>query len=273
MSGNPYEAQTGRPVWQLSAAVRSAFALVFLLGALLTGSRAILAAGIQPLADIAHAMVMRFLPAFGGLRQAEIRRLIAATIVGLFGLWLAGRGIQAMRNPAQIHALVYLLFGLIGLAVQVALAEIPFRLRSNVLQSVARDRIAGALGSIALLAAGMFDMLFDWHYLDPAVCMAIAGFLLWSAMGDFKDVSALWAQPVTQPDPVEIKHGLEELRGIASANNIRMWQSEKGLAIEAWLGLDVTEWPDALRIKNETARMLKEHTGFELVTLHIDWAG
>ncbi len=48
--------------------------------------------------------------------------------------------------------------------------------------------IADALGAVAVIVAGALVILYGWTWVDPAVTLMIAGYILWHVKSEFGDV-------------------------------------------------------------------------------------
>lgn len=170
----------------IALSITASFFVIEVVGAILTGSLALLVDAAHMLTDViglamavTAAQLMNRPPTPNytfGLRRAEVLGALAqATLLLAVGIFALVEGVRRLFEPPEIASGSLLFFGIVGLAANLASLLILFGGRGHNLNmraaflEVAND----ALGSIGVIASAIFIAAFGWYQAD-----AVAGILI-----------------------------------------------------------------------------------------------
>jgi cobalt-zinc-cadmium efflux system protein len=134
--------------------------------------------------------------------------------------------------------------------------------------------LADALGSVAVIVAGVAVLVFGWAWVDPVVTLGIAGYILWMSLaqiGGVIRILMLGAPP--DLDTCAVLGHLREVEGVASVHHVHLWQmQENEPALDAHVAVHEGRWSEADAIKSRIKRSLSERFGIGHVTLEMECA-
>ncbi len=266
-----------------AVALTGGYALVELVGGLLSGSLALLADCGHMVTDAAALLFslaankVAQRPASErhsfGLARAEV---IAAFVNSLALLavvaWLVVEGIDRIRHPIRVNGVAVLLIAAVGLTVNLAVAWVLSRHRQNLNMRAALLHVLGdLLGSVAALVAGAVITLTGYTVVDPLLSMLVSGLILRSVLGGLKESTLVLLDSVpTGVEFREVGEALARIDGVRSIHDLHVWSMVPGRnAVSAHVLVDrIERWP---RILLEARTVLARDFGIDHVTLQPEW--
>ncbi|MBA3419075.1 MAG: cation transporter [Geodermatophilaceae bacterium] len=223
--------------------VTSAVLLAEFVGALLTGSLALLADAGHMLTDVA-GVAIALTAASLALRPAAGRRtfgnhrfeVLAATTnaVLLFGVggYIVVEAVRRLDDPPAVPPLALLLFGLAGLAGNLVSLGILYPVRQGGLNIRAAflEVLGDALGSAAVVLAAIAIFATGWQQADVVASLAIAALILprtWRLFRESMDV-LLEAAP-RDLDLDEVRRHILGLHGVVGVHDVHAWLITSGM--------------------------------------------
>ena len=175
-----------------AVAVNIALTVAQIIAGVIAGSLAMIADAIHNLSD-ALSLVIAFAarriarrPAdakmtFGYGRAEVIAALVNYTTLIVIALYLAAEGIERLFNPVEVQGWIVVVVAGIALVVDLLTALLILRLsRDSVnMRAAFLHNLADALGSVAVIIAGVLILLYDWRLIDPILTLMIAAYILW----------------------------------------------------------------------------------------------
>lgn len=127
-------------------------------------------------------------------------------------IWVVYEAVGRLGEPGDVQASGLLVVALLGLAVNVGSASFfPGRAGGSLnMQGAYIHMVADAAGSVGVILSALAILWFDADWVDPAVSIAIAGMVIWSAWGLLRGHGerAIKGTPRAL-GPVEIEQALE----------------------------------------------------------------
>lgn len=252
------------------------------IGALLTGSLALLADAGHVLSDVLAialgiaAAKVAARPASGrgtfGLGRVEI---LAALINGLalvaVSVYIAYEAIGRFSDPPEIDGMGVFIFGGLGLLGNVAATWVLLRGdRSDInLEGVLRHSVADALGSLGVIIAGLGIVLTDWNELDPIIGLLISVLILISSWRLIREpVEVLLERAPEGMDVEAVGMAIARVPGVREVHDLHIWSITSGFpALAAHVTVDATCVVDDTRRAIET--MLNDEFNLEHTTLQV----
>lgn len=175
----------------IALGITAGIVLVQLVGAIMTGSLALLVDAAHMLTDaggllialIAARLMQRPVSSTRtwGLARAEVlgATLQAAVLLGV-GLYVLIEGAQRLIDPPEIAPLELIIFGAIGLAANlVAIAVLSGGRRRNLnMRAAFLEVMADALGSVAVIVAAAVIALTGWLQADAVAAIVIGALIV-----------------------------------------------------------------------------------------------
>jgi cobalt-zinc-cadmium efflux system protein len=275
-----------RRALQIAFVLNGAFLLVEVAGGLAFNSLALLADAAHMLSDVVGlgialaAQQLSRRPATArhtyGFQRAEVLGALINTIVlAAATVWIVVEAIGRLQNPESVSAGGLLLVAAGGLGVNLWSAVIIKRAQGHSLNMRAAfmHMWFDALGSVAVIAAGIGTLLWGAEWLDPAASIVIAAMVTWSAWGLVRatvHVLLEGAPPHLQSDAIE--GALATSKGVQSVHHLHLWSIASDVtALSAHV---VLEGPlslhDAQVRGDELKAMLEHRFGIGHATLELE---
>ncbi|WP_432255087.1 cation diffusion facilitator family transporter [Limimaricola sp. AA108-03] len=275
--------------WRVGGAiaVNLALTLAQIVGGLVSGSLALIADALHNLSDavsLGIALAARRIarrPAdaemtFGYGRAEVVAALVNYTTLILIGLYLGYEAIARIFAPEPVIGWIMIWVAGLALVVDLVTAALTYAMsRDSVnIRAAFAHNLADALGSVAVIVAGVAVLVFGWVWVDPAVTLAIAGYILWMSLGQIGGVIRILM--LGAPPDLDTAAVLDHLRGIdgvASVHHVHLWQMQENTpALDAHVAVPQGRWGEADAIKARVKRALGERYGICHVTLEMECA-
>ena len=170
----------------IAFAITSSVFIIEVVGAIITGSLALLVDAAHMLTDVvglamavtaAHLMNRPPTPKYTfGLQRTEVLGALAqaALLLGV-GIFALGAGVRRLFEPPGIASGSLLFFGIVGLVANIASMLVLFsgRGRNLNMRAAFLEVVNDALGSVGVIASAILIAVFGWYQAD-----AVAGVLI-----------------------------------------------------------------------------------------------
>lgn len=272
---------------RLVLAVTASVMVVEVVGALITGSLALLADAGHMATD-AGAVVLALgasyvasLPGgkrstFGYHRAEVLAALLNAVVLLVVCGYLAYAGISRLAEPTEVEAGVMVLFALFGLAANGVSMLILQRADTGSLniRGAANEVFADLLGSVLAVLAGLVVILTGWDRADPVASLLIAILILPRAFVLLRDAAVVLLEIAPKGlDLDAVEHHVRHVDGVVDVHDLHAWTITSGIPS---LSAHVTVTDDALAdrgvgaILDELCACVAEHFDVRHATFQVE---
>ena len=226
-------------------AITSAVLVAEVVGAVLTGSLALLADAGHVLTDIA-GLVLALLAARLVARPADERRtwgfrraetLAAAAQAALLlavGVYVLVEGIRRLLDPAPVASLGMLVFGVLGLVGNTVSLLVLARSRTADLNLRAAflEVLADALGSVAVIVAAVVIATTGWLRADAIVSLVIAAMIVPRTVALLRDAATVLLESTPAGlDLADVRRHILEVPHVQDVHDLHASQIATGLPV------------------------------------------
>jgi len=277
------EAGDARVAW--AVAVNLALTVAQVVGGILSGSLALIADALHNFSD-AIALIIAFWarkiarrPAdkamsFGYGRAEVVAALVNYTTLIVLALYLVYEGILRFLNPEPINGWMVVWIAALALVVDLVTAALTYSMSKDSMNIRAAflHNIADALGSVAVIVAGSLVIVYGWTWVDPAVTLMIAGYILWHVKAEIGGVvRVLMLGSPSHLDIEAVANAIEAIDGVDSLHHIHLWaMQEHDAALEAHLVIAPGNWQQGDAIKAAVKDMLGDQFTIRHSTLELE---
>jgi cobalt-zinc-cadmium efflux system protein len=211
------------------------FALIEIVGGILTNSVAIIADAIHDLGDslaIGFAWIASKVAAkqptqrysYGYRRWSLLSALISGVILLLGSAWVLSEAIPRLWQPQLPHVGGMFALAILGVAVN---GVAVLRLRAGKTQNekvLSWHLLEDVLGWVAVLLGSVLMYFTGWAWLDPVLCIGFTLFILLNVLKSLRQTLALFLQ--VTPDAAlqqQISAQLAELDFVKSIHHLHLW--------------------------------------------------
>ncbi|WP_299936553.1 cation diffusion facilitator family transporter [uncultured Pelagimonas sp.] len=269
----------------LAVVVNVGLTIAQIIGGILSGSLAMIADALHNFSDAASLVIAVWArkiarrPAdaamtFGYGRAEVVAALINLTTLIVLGLYLIYEAIMRFFEPQEVIGWMIIVVASIALFVDLVTALLTWRMAKDSvnIRAAFLHNVADALGSVAVIFAGLVIMATGWNWVDPLVTLGIAGYILWMAWGEIGGVVRILMQGTPPEQDVEaIMATAESVAGVQGLHHVHFWMMEEHrAALTAHMVLDAGAWSHADGIKAAVKTLLDHKHGLTHVTLEME---
>ncbi len=212
-----------------------------------------------------------------GFRRAEV---LAAALNAFLLLLLVGfvvrEALERMAAPREIWAGPTLLMGVVGFVGNLLMAALLHRHeKSDLNMRAAFLHVLGdALGSLAVILAGLALVLFGKAWVDAAASFFISGIVLLGALRVLREAGRVLFEAMPEDlSFAEIVEALRSLPGVQGVHDLHVWSLVPGFPVlTAHVVMGNCSLAEADAVLSQARKILSERFGIEHVTLQVECA-
>lgn len=201
-----------------------------------------------------------------GYRRAElIGAVINLTLLGVIGLYLVYQGISRFFEPVEILGWLMAAAAGLALVIDVATALLLWAMSKGSLNVRATfvHNLVDALGSAAVLlgAAAIIWGGQSWRWVDPALTLLIAGYVLWQVVTMLPQATRVLMEGA--PPDFDLQGLIERVQavaGVLGVHHLHIWELyEQHRSLEAHVVIKKDGAGELESIKQRIKQCLAEH--------------
>lgn len=280
---------SNRRLLAISLGITSTVFVVQVVGAILSGSLALLADAAHMLTDAA-ALVIALIASAVAARPANDRRTFGYQRAEVFGalangvillglsLWVGVEAVTRLINPAEAEVAGGLMLGvaavgLIANAVAMWLLGAAQRTSINV-RGAYLEVLGDLLGSVAVIVAAVVILLTGWLPADAIASLLIAAMIVPRAIGLLREVVSVLSEATPKGVEVDtIRAHILGTPGVVAVHDLHVWQLTRGAPVfTAHVVVDEEAYATggAARILSDLQGCLAKHFDVEHSTFQLE---
>ena len=258
-----------------------------IVGGILSGSLALIADAIHNFSDMA-SLVIAFgarkiarRPAdakmtFGYGRVEIVAALINYTSLIIIGLYLVYEGAMRFANPVPIEGWTVVILGGVALFIDTLTAILTYSMQKGSvnIRALFLHNLSDALASVAVIVGGVLILLYDVRWVDLAITIGIAAYILWLAFTEIGGpIRTLMLGSPPDMDTDAVITAIEDIDGVEELHHAHFWQmQEHQAALDTHVVIEDARWDDLERIKEDIKTRLEEAFDISHSTLEFERA-
>ncbi len=256
-----------------------------IVGGILSGSLALIADAIHNFSDMA-SLVIAFgarkiarCPAdakmtFGYGRVEVVAALINYTSLIIIGLYLVYEGAMRFVDPPEIQGWTVVILGGVALLVDALTAGLTYSMQKGSvnIRALFLHNLSDALASVAVIVGGVLILLYDIRWVDPAITIGIAAYILWLACREIGGpIRTLMLGSPPDVDTEKVIAAVEDVDGVEEVHHAHFWQmQEHAAALDTHVVIATDRWDELEQIKTTIKTRLEEKFGIRHSTLEFE---
>ena len=257
-----------------AVAVNGLLTVVQGVGGLLSGSLSLVADALHNLSD-AGALLIAWVarrigrrPAdrfqtFGYRRVELVGALINSTTLNIVGLYLVYEAVTRLVDPPPVAGWTVVIVAGVAFVIDVVTALLTYSMAKGSLNVRAAfvHNVTDALGSVAVVVAGILILRYQLYLADVVATFLIAGYALYQGMVITREASRILTLGV--PSDVYVPALVDALRavdGVADVHHLHVWDlNESQRSFEAHIVVERQDAVLAQRVKRLVRVVLERH--------------
>lgn len=256
-----------------------------IVGGILSGSLALIADALHNFSDMA-SLVIAFAarkiarrPAdarmtFGYGRIEIVAALINYTTLIMIGFYLIYEGGMRMIDPPEVAGWAVVIVGGVALSVDTLTAMLTYSMQKGSvnIRALFLHNLSDALASVAVIIGGALIILYDMRWVDPAITIGIALYILYLAFTEISGpIRTLMLGSPPNIDGEEVLEMLRNVEGVDDVHHIHFWQmQEHSAALDMHVVLKSEAWSCLEDIKDTIKRQLTDQFDITHSTLEFE---
>lgn len=279
--GVPSKIGEKRLWWAVGANMLLTLAQV--IGGLISGSLSLVADALHNFSDAASLLIALIairigrkppdkFKTFGYKRAETIAALINLVTLVIIGLYLCYEAIMRFIAPEPIAGWIIVIVAGIALIIDIFTAFLTYSQSKTSMNIKAAflHNVTDALASVGVIIAGTLIILYGWVWVDAAMTLLIAGYVLYQGFTTLPKAIHLLMEGT--PEHIDIKdviEALEEQMGVQNAHHVHIWQlDEQRNALEAHIVISDEADMDAIKVSIKS--MLHDKFNIDHSTLEFE---
>ena len=256
-----------------------------IIGGILSGSLALIADALHNFSDMA-SLVIAFAarkvarrPAdqrmtFGYGRIEIVAALINYTTLILIGFYLIYEGGMRMIDPPEVAGWTVVILGGVALAVDTLTALLTWSMQKGSvnIRALFLHNLSDALASVAVVIGGSLIILYDMRWVDPAITIGIALYILYLAVTEIGGpIRTLMLGSPPEIDNMAVVDAMRNVDGVADVHHVHFWQmQEHEAALDCHVVVTADGWTRIEVIKAEIKDRLNDRFGIAHSSLEFE---
>lgn len=256
-----------------------------IVGGIFAGSLALIADAIHNFSDMA-ALVIAFgarkiarRPAdaqmtFGYGRIEIVAALINYTTLIVIGFYLMYEGGMRLVDAPEVRGWWVVILGSVALLVDTLTAMLTYSMQKGSvnIRALFLHNLSDALASVAVIIGGILILLYDIRWVDPAITIGIAVYILYLALNEIGGaIRTLMLGCPTDIDTDTVIAAVENLEGVEEVHHAHFWQMEEhAAALDAHIVVARGRWHAIEDISKAIKSRLKEEFDINHSTLEFE---
>ena len=256
-----------------------------IVGGVFAGSLALIADALHNFSDMA-SLVIAFVarkiarrPAdarmtFGYGRIEIVAALINYTTLILVGVYLIYEGGMRMIDPPQVAGWTVVILGGVALVVDTLTALLTYSMQKGSvnIRALFLHNLSDALASVAVIIGGTLIILYDLRWVDPAITIGIALYILYLALTEIGGpIRMLMLGSPPDMDAGAVVDAMTDVDGVRDVHHVHLWQmQEHEVALDCHVVLVGRDWTNLEAVKQAVKKRLTDNFGITHSSLEFE---
>ena len=211
---------------------------------------------------------------FGYGRVEIVAALINYTSLIIIGLYLVYEGGMRIIDPPEIKGWWVVWLGGIALVVDTLTALLTYSMQKGSvnIRALFLHNLSDALASVAVVIGGTLILLYDMRWVDPAITIGIAGYILYLGLTEIGGTirTLMLASPVGI-DTDAVIQALSDIDGVIGLHHVHFWQmGEHEASLDAHVVIEENAWGQLENTKYRIKQALEENFNIHHSTLEFE---
>ena len=259
-----------------------------IVGGIFAGSLALIADALHNFSDMA-SLVIAFVARKIARRPADstmtigygrieiVAALINYTTLILIGFYLIYEGGMRMIDPPEVRGWTVVILGGIALVIDALTAGLTYSMQKGSvnIRALFLHNLSDALASVAVIIGGTLILLYDLRWVDPAITIGIAFYILYLALTEISGpIRTLMLGSPPDIDSDAVVQAMRDADGVRDVHHVHLWQmQEHEVALDCHVVLDDQGWARIESVKADIKSRLKDGFGIAHSSLEFEHEG
>ncbi len=177
-------------------------------------------------------------------------------------------------DPPEIAGWTVVILGGVALAIDTLTAWLTYSMQKGSvnIRALFVHNLSDALASVAVIVGGVLILLYDIRWVDPAITILIAVYILYLAFTEIGGtIRTLMLGSPPDIDTDAVIDAMADIDGVTEVHHAHFWQMEEHeAALDTHVVIDAGRWEDLEEIKHTIKARIKDDFGIGHSTLEFE---
>jgi cobalt-zinc-cadmium efflux system protein len=162
---------------------------------------------------------------FGYQRAGVLAAFLNAASLIVISIWIALEALHRLSAPVTVQPRLMMIVAAAGVVMNGVIAALLWRVARDVnLRSAFLHMAGDTLSTAAVIAGGAGILLTGRNWIDPALSLMIAAFILWTSMGIVRETLNILLEGTPRGiSLMEIRSGMGAVEGVINVHDLHVW--------------------------------------------------
>jgi cobalt-zinc-cadmium efflux system protein len=162
---------------------------------------------------------------FGYQRAGVLAAFLNAASLIVISIWIAIEALHRLSAPVTVQPGLMMMVAAAGVVMNGVIAALLWRVARDVnLRSAFLHMAGDTLSTAAVIAGGAGILLTGRNWIDPALSLMIAAFILWTSMGIVRETLNILLEGTPRGISLtEIRTGMGAVKGVVNVHDLHVW--------------------------------------------------
>ncbi len=189
-------------------------------------------------------------------------------------LVLIYEGTMRFIEPTEIKGWWVIWLGIVALAVDALTALLTYSMQKGSvnIRALFLHNLSDAFASIAVVVGGALILLYDMRWVDPAITIGIASYILYLGLTEIGGtIRTLMLGSPVDIDTDSVIEAVSNVEGVIDLHHVHFWQmGEHDASLDAHVVVEISAWNELEKVKDGIKRTLENQFSITHSTLEFE---
>jgi cobalt-zinc-cadmium efflux system protein len=213
---------------------------------------------------------------FGYQRAGVLAAFVNALTLVVLAVWIAAAAIHRLNAPVAVAPKIMMIVAAIGVVMNGAIAALLWKCAGDVnIRSVFLHMLGDTLSTAAVIAGGAGIFFTKMYWIDPALSLAIAGLVLWSAIGVVRETLNILLEGTPRGlGLTAVREAMLAVGGVRGVHDLHVWSlGSNSHALSSHILVDDVAVSECATILERVNCELRDHFHIHHTTIQVEITG
>lgn len=213
---------------------------------------------------------------FGYQRAGVLAALVNAATLIVIAVWIGIEAVHRLSAPVAVQPRLMMIVAAAGVLMNGVIAALLWGVARDVnLRSAFLHMAGDTLSTAAVIAGGAGILWTGQNWIDPALSILIAAFILWSSVGIVRETLNILLEGTPRDCSVtEIRAGMQAVVGVINVHDLHVWSlGSNSRALACHVTIDDIPPSESAFILAKLNHVLRDHYNICHTTIQFEHTG
>jgi len=213
---------------------------------------------------------------FGYQRAGVLAAFVNAVTLVVLAVWIAVAAIHRLSAPVAVAPKTMMIVAAIGVLMNGVIAGLLWKCAGDLnIRSVFLHMLGDTLSTAAVIAGGAGIFFTKMYWIDPVLSLAIAGLVLWSAVGVVRETLNILLEGTPRGLRLaQVREAMLGVGGVLDVHDLHVWSlGSNSHALASHILVEDAPVSDCAEILERVNGTLRDHFHIQHTTIQVEIVG